>query len=1854
MAANIFEIIVRKGFDAYDASVNISVNNGEFNTFVSSPLWGMQLPSGYSFAGLSANSGDDDADAILGVFFNSDFTEAWANPTSIIGGATTYASFHDPEGWTVTMFSVANSGRNAPNTSNTEDNPTCGYFYYQGNAHKLSPALNHISRGSAGTTEERINGIEDFSFIPAATALWSGTGLENTNDVLLPSHNVSFGSLQGLNIYPSPSTRNVTLGSNKVRVTEKMQSSAFLALYGFNDVYGNTVGNAVNGWSDPTAVADKWFFNNISITKSLYFSNPASLMWSAYAGEEYVPLTYIAPPIVRFKDVFNASDLGKYVTVKTSFVSRAGATFFSQALTGCQGTNNYNTDGDQVEASAVDFSVNTSTGVVSGTSDGSFYPNIIHEATEGPIAYSDMTDTVFVDGDRLILIKSDPNISSSMIADVNLRRYSSYRIFFNVAGVTGDIPVTFNVHLFRETNSGWDSHASAINNTTSDDFGIDFETTAPIDGTPVEGLCKYRLQISILGGLNGSVEFGAIRFSMNYTAVNEITDFSDTFGLKLTTNPFVITTSDFTKDPDSQFGNTEIDGNQGVDAFKYYDINDNVGVGFTDNAYTSIGAGGDVVIDTREFCNPYAVGTLGTPMVKENESHQFPLKNVLPKDPQGFYWLAVEEELGEVVSTIKIGSPHLNLYQDTLSGSGIISAEWALENIEFGTCESSFISRADSAGDGSGSGLDKLHLYYDPNPSFPSYQTSNITPPPEAKLNTVIHNDVIMGSIPLTIGYKVDSLVGDPIILDFGAGTNTITIDTAGTGASVVVPNGNQLRVRTQTALEKGSAVAAVEAVIDYVSLSVTLTGTLLLAEKYGDESSNNSSLPDIGEFDASLRVYSIEASTLALTNSVGGVQMFKIINGLEGSSEVIIKINVLSLGTGNSLSVIESFSGVEVTTLITSTGETAITYTNTPEESMGNILEIIFLSDGSNPLDIKITSIAVEKTSLSSSNLSITTIDLYDDFEMPINFSVKDFTNLSSGSGDYTKTLTVPATKNNMGAVDFIGNINSIHNKETTAGFPCMVKAEGLPIFEGALHLTETDLDEHGEVELKFNILGGNALWVDVLRSLNIKDLNSNEYPISSSSIIAIDGLAVAGEATIVYPNGSIEAEAAFADYLNPNLDTEILFPLVDNGRWFVQSSDEPDITSVGWDNVKASYRIKNVLDKIFKSIGYTLSSTFINGETDWSAEFSSEFYSMFSNIIGIAPSMSVRDSDITNSEIDLQTLTLQESAYKHGALGAITTPRPTLSSEMQNMSEGFPAKSYYCDWVYLKFETTNVDRRSDHSLNTISGFLGENGFGNTDSGDPVLKNQSEDVNTTYSTIRVGRSGYYDLNVAVKGNFNVAIDGSFYNTVEDDINSFGNAESKFTVALIADDMALDDLYKNDSSMGALLFDLYDKGWVSLNAKNYDNTRLSLTKVQYLEAHKDYNIVAISAIKDQLPTATLTSGHGTDFELLEVDFNLKLSKDVAPMKGRNNIVYTNVSTPTVTYAEVLPNVTALDFISELSKIFNLVWTTNSTTKVIEVEPYEDFFDLQGEGDSTPYKDWSDKAVIKNVKENGVLDSNLIYKMASDSSDYSINLSQSGLSLGDKQVASNRATNAFVKDKEKEYKLDIFSALTMDWDSHLVRDINETNEKFYPIFLPKIWSKPSSTLYPELNEQKPDPNNEHNHKLAYVGQRARVMDSQPIESYSGVADDPKKIQYMLEGVWHYGTYSSTWGSLSGGRFLNNTYLANTYLQASSYSPVGSDMPNLTFADSLGATSSEGGLYNVYHQPLIEMLMMRDKIITADVNLSAGEINDINFRQLINIDGNLYIINKIKDFNFSGEPTEVELLLVTPRGLKEKIK
>ena len=109
----------------------------------------------------------------------------------------------------------------------------------------------------------------------------------------------------------------------------------------------------------------------------------------------------------------------------------------------------------------------------------------------------------------------------------------------------------------------------------------------------------------------------------------------------------------------------------------------------------------------------------------------------------------------------------------------------------------------------------------------------------------------------------------------------------------------------------------------------------------------------------------------------------------------------------------------------------------------------------------------------------------------------------------------------------------------------------------------------------------------------------------------------------------------------------------------------------------------------------------------------------------------------------------------------------------------------------------------------------------------------------------------------------------------------------------------------------------------------------------------------------------------------------------------------------------------------------------------------------------------------------------------------------------------------------------------------------------------------------------------------------------------------------------------------GVFIGDPKNASTYREYASFSDTSSGYPNLSFSSAINGSS----LTELYHSKLINNLKKADKLITAKVHLTPFDIFDLDFRRLVYINNNKYIISKVKDYNFSGEATEVELLLIT---------
>jgi len=364
-------------------------------------------------------------------------------------------------------------------------------------------------------------------------------------------------------------------------------------------------------------------------------------------------------------------------------------------------------------------------------------------------------------------------------------------------------------------------------------------------------------------------------------------------------------------------------------------------------------------------------------------------------------------------------------------------------------------------------------------------------------------------------------------------------------------------------------------------------------------------------------------------------------------------------------------------------------------------------------------------------------------------------------------------------------------------------------------------------------------------------------------------------------------------------------------------------------------------------------------------------------------------------------------------------------------------------------------------------------------------------------------------------------------------------------------------------------------------------------------------------------------------EVVGCELEIKLSEKIAPLFNWGLIYPGNGATfeaiPKIKMEHILPDVTPIEFVSEISKIYNLVWQSNPHTKVAECEPFHYFYDWEGKNHS--YYDWNDKAVIIKTEKDSLLSTNLYYKFVNDGSDRTLQkgMTENSILFGDVLFETNRN-----KDKEsKDVSLKILSTCKMHWERNLAHNQISGGVSRLAIWTPKIYSEDTYGFM--RNHRKPDINGSHEHKL---------------------------LQYL--GVKELGDYEITYNLIKrvDTGDPNNHYYVNqnlpNYGHAVSYES-GSDTLPVTFSKSnTQNTEAQGGFFNRFHQSQIEMFKDRDELVTALVYLSPNDVAQINYRRLVVIGNERYIISRIKDYNpANAEPTEVELVLVSDRGEKERL-
>src|SRR5690606_30442289 len=125
--------------------------------------------------------------------------------------------------------------------------------------------------------------------------------------------------------------------------------------------------------------------------------------------------------------------------------------------------------------------------------------------------------------------------------------------------------------------------------------------------------------------------------------------------------------------------------------------------------------------------------------------------------------------------------------------------------------------------------------------------------------------------------------------------------------------------------------------------------------------------------------------------------------------------------------------------------------------------------------------------------------VDLSDDVSFPITFNIADVREINNRNGAYSKTISIPGTKNNNDVFKYIFDIQGVDNYDTRVKVKCNIVVETIPVLEGYIQLNSIVATDNKYWTYECTIFGENANFskeIDQnarLEDLDFSDLNHN-----------------------------------------------------------------------------------------------------------------------------------------------------------------------------------------------------------------------------------------------------------------------------------------------------------------------------------------------------------------------------------------------------------------------------------------------------------------------------------------------------------------------------------------------------------------------------------------------------------------------------------------------------------------------------------------------------------------------------------------------------------------------------------------
>ena len=794
-----------------------------------------------------------------------------------------------------------------------------------------------------------------------------------------------------------------------------------------------------------------------------------------------------------------------------------------------------------------------------------------------------------------------------------------------------------------------------------------------------------------------------------------------------------------------------------------------------------------------------------------------------------------------------------------------------------------------------------------------------------------------------------------------------------------------------------------------------------------------------------------------------------------------------------------------------------------------------------------------------------------HSDFPLAVTFQISDFKDITSTSGDYSKTFKIPATKNNNQIFKnlYIANID-VDNKVTSKK-QCRILVNNLYSRVGLIQVNS--VSGYGETPSHYDCVffGNNLTWATGIEEVYMSDIEwgaeGEGLTYNKDSIMSTwqyEDSDNSSNSPIVYPitsygvynEGGDTRTIQLLDTAHGHNGSGVL-KVGYYGFYNSEDSYETPPPSADW---RPTIFVKKTLEKIFDNLGFKISSSFMNT-------------AMFNKLVWSLPNFKYNDPT------DRYKLLSYGNHFTGEGLIINSFTASTYASTTWNYTSVFP----------------NLTNASDFTLNTDTDNTGWS-----------------TLNGEYTTQEYG---YYDINL---NNFGLYFD-NWYNSPNSS-TTVGFIRLSIQVQTVGQ-TSWKDIVSSDTTSFTIL---YGSASTQEGAIPLGNLKL---EEQFLNKGDKLRIKVLIQMK--------TSG----YVVSTVDFHLFGSSTPisATTSGSADGTYDiNIAPEYVEYGQtydlskvISTDIKQIDFIKGIAHAFNLQMTTNSESKIVYIEPFNNFY--------KPLKDaidWTHKLDRSKVISDKWLKTDLkrtmTFKYKSDNADAMVKYRGEKFfdDIQDEYPYRETLPDTFEKG-DTEFENPFFAG-TYNAKDNATTGVPNINTAYSAC----LWTENVSSN----DAGRPDKGFDFLPRLLYWNK------------YS-----PSSVTAFSQKQASIQTWASTIGVIKAGSPTGSSgLLSDIYPQATMVNRDSNTSPVLSYGNIAvinyddatnvyGAVETGAGLYETYYRNSIEMLKYNPRVRNVYINLKISDIINLDFTKLIYIDGVYWRISKVSDYMPNkNESTKVELI------------